>query len=242
MVSILLLGFLIGLHHALEADHVAAVASAASGERSFGGILRHGTFWGLGHAATLLLVGGGVILAGLALSDRLASALESLVGAMLIGLGGWVIFRLWRDRVHFHTHRHADGVVHLHAHSHAGETKPHDPKAHAHRHPGRAPLRSLLVGMTHGMAGSAALVVLAAASLGSQPLSLLYVFVFGLGSVAGMALLSAVIAVPLAYTARALTWAHKGLQAGIGVATAALGAWILIERLPSALAGGSGVS
>jgi len=237
MFSTLMLGFLIGLHHALEADHVAAVASVASGDRSIRRIVRHGAVWGLGHSLTLLLVGGGVILLGAVLSERLASGLESLVGGMLVGLGGWVLYRLIRDRIHFHTHRHGDGQVHLHAHSHAGEAKPHNPQAHSHGHPRGLPLRTLLVGMTHGLAGSAALVLLAATSLESTPLSLVYILLFGFGSVVGMAVLSAMIAVPLSYSAKALTWAHKGLQTCIGIGTVAVGVMVLSSSLPLALGG-----
>ncbi len=229
MDSILVLGFLIGMQHALEADHLAAVASIAAGERSVGPLIRHGVTWGLGHTLTLLLFGGGVIVLGSAIPDGLARGLEVAVGVMLIFLGGWVLQRLIRDRIHVHMHWHEGGVVHFHAHSHAGESNPHDPRRHEHAHSPGIPIRTLLVGMTHGMAGSAALLLLTTASIGSASLGLLYIAVFGVGSIAGMAALSTAIAVPLTYTAGALTWAHRGLQAVIGLVTVAIGAGIVYE-------------
>lgn len=238
MTSILFFGFLIGLQHALEADHVAAVASIAARGRSLREIVGHGTLWGLGHAGTLLVFGGAVLLLGDAIPDGLAAALETAVGVMLVGLGLDVLRRLARDRVHFHRHRHRDGVVHVHAHSHAGETRAHHPARHEHEHRRAVPLRGLLVGMTQGLAGSAALLVLALSRVTEPWLGLVYIVVFGLGATLGMALLSAAIAVPLAYSARALTWAHNGLQAGIGAVTAMVGGWIVYraawESLPPA--------
>jgi hypothetical protein len=119
--------------------------------------------------------------------------------------------------------------VHLHAHSHKGETAAHDPDRHQHGHPRGLPVRTLLVGMTHGMAGSAALILMTARAVGSAPWQLLYIAVFGVGSILGMVALSAVIAVPLAASARFLTWSRRTLEAGIGSATLALGA-VLIYR------------
>ena len=223
MASILFLGFFIGMHHALEADHVAAAASISSDERSVRRIVKHGVGWGMGHTLTLLVFGGGAVMLGAAMPETLAHGLETAVGVMLIFLGGHVLIRLARDRVHFHLHRHHDGVTHLHAHSHRGEPRWHDPDRHQHAHPGRFPLRTLLVGMMHGMAGSAALLVLTAASVGPAPLGLLYVVLFGAGSIIGMAALSAAIAVPLAYTATTLTWGNWTLQGMVRLGTVILG-------------------
>mgnify|MGYP000020506553 FL=1 len=223
MASILFLGFFIGMHHMLEADHVAAVASISSDESSVRRIVKHGVVWGMGHTLTLLVFGGGAVMLGAAMPETLAHGLETAVGVMLIFLGGHVLIRLARDRVHFHLHRHHDGVTHLHAHSHRGEPRRHDPDRHQHAHPGRFPLRTLLVGMMHGMAGSAALLVLTAASVGPAPLGLLYVVLFGAGSIIGMAALSAAIAVPLAYTATTLTWGNWTLQGMVGLGTVILG-------------------
>ena len=178
MASILFLGFFIGMHHTLEADHVAAVASISSDESSVRRIVKHGVVWGMGHTLTLLVFGGGAVMLGAAMPETLAHGLETAVGVMLIFLGGHVLILLACDRVHFHLHRHHNGVTHLHAHSHRGEPRRHDPDRHQHAHPGRLPLRTLLVGMMHGMASSPALLVLTAASVGPAPLGLLYVVFF----------------------------------------------------------------
>jgi hypothetical protein len=124
--------------------------------------------------------------------------------------------------VHFHKHGHGDGTVHIHAHSHAGETVAHVSASHAHPHGFR--WRTLLVGLMHGMAGSAALLVLAVSQASSPAAGLGYVALFGIGSMAGMGALSIVIAVPLAVSARWLTWANSGLQGAVGVTTIAIGA------------------
>ncbi|MFQ5774887.1 MAG: hypothetical protein ACE5GS_10240 [Kiloniellaceae bacterium] len=229
MTSVLFLGFLIGLQHALEADHLAAVASLAARSRSVGALARHGAAWGVGHALTLLVLGGAALLLGRNVPGELARWFEFGVGVMLVLLGLDVLRRLVRKRVHVHVHRHGDGVVHVHAHSHAGEPGPHDPARHEHAHRRDLPLRTLVVGMMHGLAGSAALLVLALAAVQSAWLGILYILIFGLGSIVGMTALSALIAVPLGYSARALTWAHRALQGGIGCLTVLIGVLAILD-------------
>lgn len=229
MIAVLFLGFLVGMQHAMEADHVAAVSSIVARESGARRIIRHGVVWGLGHAATLMLFAGAVVLLDGTIGGELAAALEFAVGAMLVALGGHVIWRLARDRIHFHIHRHAEGTVHVHAHSHQGERRRHDPDAHEHEHPKAFPVRTLLVGLMHGMAGSAALLILTASVMPSATLGLVYVAVFGVGSVFGMALLSAVISVPLAFSAKFLTRGQQAVQALIGTATIVLGVVTMVN-------------
>ncbi len=229
MNSILLLGLLIGMQHALEADHVAAVSSLCTGTRSVRRIAAHGAVWGLGHSLTLLLLAGAAVFLDLRFGETLAQMLEGVVGVMLILLGGHVLVRLWRERLHFHSHRHPDGRNHFHVHSHLGEGTTHDPDHHVHAHTSKLPLRTLLVGMVHGLAGSAALAILTASIVQDPVMGLLYIALFGLGSIAGMTVLSSLLAVPLAWTAQAYTWAHRAMQAGVGLATIALGTTLLVE-------------
>jgi ABC-type nickel/cobalt efflux system permease component RcnA len=136
-----------------------------------------------------------------------------------------------KERIHFHVHQHVDGIQHFHAHGHAGEAllgqSAHDPACHDHSHPRGFPLRALLVGLMHGMAGSAALVLLTVETLRSFPLGLAYIVVFGLGSIVGMALLSVVIALPLRLSSRYLTWSYNGLSAGVGLLTLLLGVGVI---------------
>src|SRR3954471_3737088 len=231
MFGILGLGFLLGMQHALEADHIAAVSSIAARRSHVADIIKHGLTWGLGHTLTLFAFAGAAILLGHAIPESVARPLETAVGIMLIGLGAHVLWRLWRDRVHFHRHGHADGTVHFHAHSHAGDTLPHVRTLHAHAHGFR--WRTLLVGLMHGMAGSAALLVLAATQASSPTAGLGYVALFGIGSMIGMGALSAVIAVPIAVSARFLTVANHALQGAVGVVTVAVGLVPLVENLPA---------
>lgn len=229
MFGILGLGFLLGMQHALEADHIAAVSSIAARRTHVGDIVRHGLTWGLGHTLTLFAFAGAAILLGRAIPENLARPLEAAVGLMLVGLGAHVLWRLWRDRVHFHAHAHGDGTLHIHAHSHAGETMPHAIAAHAHAHGFR--WRTLLVGLMHGMAGSAALLLLAVSQASSPAVGLGYVALFGVGSMIGMGALSMVIAVPLAVSARWLTSANRALQGVVGIVTVAIGLTTLAETV-----------
>jgi hypothetical protein len=229
MFGILGLGFLLGMQHALEADHIAAVSSIATRRSQIGDIVKHGLTWGLGHTLTLFVFAGVAILLGRAIPETVAKPIEGAVGIMLIGLGAHVLWRLWRDRVHFHRHGHADGTVHFHAHSHAGDTLPHARTAHIHEHGLR--WRTLLVGLMHGMAGSAALLLLTVSQASSPAIGLGYIALFGIGSMFGMGALSTVIAVPLAATARWLTWANRGLQGAVGVVTVAIGIHTVVEMV-----------
>ena len=239
MFGILTLGLLLGLQHAMEADHLAAVASLTARDRSLGDAARQGTAWGLGHSLTLLLVGGGVLLIDGLIGERTALLLESVVGLMLILLGLDVLLRLWLKRLHFHIHSH-DSETHIHAHAHAPGSR-HDADPHHHRHAKRLPLRSLLVGMVHGMAGSAALIVFALGSVSSVWEGLAYIAVFGLGSVIGMTALAVVISLPLRWSARSLTWAHNGLTAVLGIFTLGLGMLILHQTSQALLQGVSNI-
>ena len=209
------------MQHALEADHVAAVSSIASSRSDVRDIVKHGLTWGLGHTLTLFVFAGAAIAIGRAVPDHLSRTLETAVGIMLVGLGAHVLWRLWRDRVHFHRHRHADGIDHIHAHSHRHDVVAHGQSRHLHQHGFR--WRTLIVGLMHGMAGSAALLVLAVSQVASPVYGLFYVLLFGIGSMLGMGALSVVIAVPLAVSARWLTLANRALQGCVGVTTIAIG-------------------
>lgn len=236
LMSTLALGFLVGMQHATEVDHVAAVCSIASRKSGISSISRHGLFWGIGHTLTLLAVAGTCLVLRTTVPDGMASKLEFAVGLMLVGLGAHVLYRLWRDKVHFHAHRHGHGAPHFHAHSHRADRAGHALSRHDHPHPERMPWRTLAVGLMHGMAGSAALIVMTASTLSSPWWGVAYILVFGIGTAAGMALLSAIIAAPITLTARSLTFANRSLQAVIGIFTCAVGIGILLETFPQAFA------
>ncbi len=221
MFGILGIGFLLGMQHALEADHIAAVSSIAARRSNVGDIVKHGLTWGLGHTLTLFVFAGAALMLGHAIPEHLSRPLETAVGIMLVGLGAHVLWRLWRDRIHFHQHRHGDGTQHFHLHSHAADPVPHQRSSHAHPHGFR--WKTLLVGLMHGMAGSAALLVLAVTQAASPAYGLLYVLLFGIGSMLGMGALSTVIAVPLVVSARWLTLANRTLQGVVGIVTITIG-------------------
>jgi len=234
MISILFFGFLLGMRHAVEADHIAAVASLSSRTNSILEGVRQGAAWGLGHTLTLFLFGSIVLFVANIVPEQVVRGIEFTVGIMLIFLGGDVLRNIIRDRVHFHTHTHTHGdgtdTRHFHAHSHLCEEKcNHKAVSHQHSHPKGFPIRALLVGLMHGMAGSAALILLTLQTLSSPWLGLVYIAVFGIGSIAGMALFSIVISVPLR-AARHMTLVYNGLQTTIGVATIGLGIFILVQN------------
>lgn len=227
MISLLFLGFILGMRHALEADHLAAVATLNSREHSLRGALRQGVAWGVGHSLTLFLFGSIVLLMDRVIPRELAQSLEIAVGALLILLGADVIRRAIKNRIHYHAHQHRQQPPHFHAHSHRGEGE-HEHSRHEHRHAQDFPLRALLIGLIHGMAGSAALILLTLESVTSIALGLTYIALFGLGSIIGMAVLSLVISVPLRLSSTRLTWLHNGFQFAIGLITLGIGTSIVI--------------
>lgn len=233
MIYTLFIGFLFGLRHALDADHIAAVASLATRSRTTGETVRVGLAWGLGHAATLFLVCVAVLALDLGFPERIAHTVEFLVGVMLVALGIDVIRRALRDRLHVHAHRHGGAKLHVHIHTHAGEGR-HETSAHAHQHRTGLPRRAVMVGLMHGLAGSAALLLLSVGAVGGMTFGLLYVALFGIGSMAGMAVLSLTMALPFRIFARGASWALNGLNLVIGTGTAVLGGMLIFETGPAA--------
>jgi ABC-type nickel/cobalt efflux system permease component RcnA len=219
------LGFLLGLKHALDADHVVAVSTIVSRHRKLSKASLVGALWGLGHTTTLFGVGVAVLAFRLTIPERVALVFELLVGVVLIGLGLSVLWDLRRRRIHAHVHRH-DGHEHWHVHSHEGS------EGHEHPHDGeRLGLRPLLVGMVHGLAGSAALMLLVLSTVDSLWVGALYILVFGIGSIVGMLAVSTVISLPIVLMAR---W-QQGISAIAGLASVALGAMLLMELIPLVL-------
>ena len=230
MTSLLILGFLIGMRHAMDADHLAAVAAISSQQDSLRSTMKHGLVWGLGHTTTLFLFGSMVIWMDTVIPQQLAIYLEIAVGFMLVALGLDVIRRVISERIHFHLHRHQNTTAHFHAHSHSGESS-HQLSKHQHSHDQKFPYRTLFIGFMHGMAGSAALILLTMETIHSLWTGMLYMLLFGFGSMLGMVIISVIIAIPLRASANGLTWMFNGLQAVIGLMTTGLGVLIIYRLL-----------
>src|SRR5258707_14033690 len=179
LVALAGLGLLLGFRHAFEPDHLAAVSTLATRQGRLLDACRLGLAWALGHTASVSVVVGAIILFGLHLPDRLWPAADLLVALLLIGLGGTVILRYARGRWHLHVHSHASGP-HLHLHSHAQGS------AHQHAHPQGDARRSLGFGLLHGLAGSAAILVLLVAAAPTRMAQLAYFPAFPAGSMIGV--------------------------------------------------------
>ena len=215
-------GFLLGLRHAADADHVAAVSAFVAQHRSLARSCLLGTFWGAGHTAALLVAGVATIAFKLTISPAVERGLETLVAFVLVLLGGQVLLRsLGTVAVHRHDHAHGD-QLHRHVHAHVG-----DRSAHGHLHLLRVGRRPFLVGVLHGMAGSAALVLLVLSTIAHPLGGLLYIMVFGVGSTAGMLCLSGLIALPLALTANRWTTLNRIIQVAAGASSLGLGLWLV---------------
>ncbi|HEX2055006.1 MAG TPA: hypothetical protein VHF07_00840 [Nitrospiraceae bacterium] len=188
-LTVLGLGFVLGLRHALDADHIVAVSTVLAERPSFRASSVVGLFWGIGHTLMLLLVGICVQALHVSIPESLAAAFELIVGIMLIGLGVSLARRLYREGWHLHPHEH-DGRQHVHLHRHAVG------RGHTHAHWFLEARRPLLIGMAHGFAGSAALLLIVVSTAGTFGQGLGYILVFGLGSIIGMIAVGTVISLP----------------------------------------------
>lgn len=222
----LLLGFLIGMIHAFEADHMAAISTLATENKKQ--LILRGAVWGIGHTITLFLMSMAAVLFSFVLTDAGAAVLEFAVGVMLLYLGIDVVVRWRRQRLHFHVHSHPGQPPHIHLHSHKDETTQHSHSPHQHSHPAGFPFKALVIGLIHGAAGSAGIIVLAAASAGSARVALGYVALVGIGSIFGMAGISAVVSLPIGYAPRNARWLHTGVKLAVATVAVSLGVSIML--------------
>ena len=230
MGGAILLGLFLGMRHALDADHLAAVATLSSGSRSIKDAIKLGLAWGLGHTFTLCAFGLFVLSLDSVIPESLALWLEFIVGLMLVWLGADLLVRFRKSRIHFHTHHHADGTIHFHAHSHKYRAVD-SALIHDHIHLKRAPLRAFIVGLMHGMAGSAALLMLSVERFDNFWSGLGYIALFGCGAMIGMAVLSVAIAIPLRKTISRVSWAYNAIIYSLAGVSIAIGVWVLYDTL-----------
>ncbi len=217
------LGFALGLRHASDADHVVAVSTIVARTKRLGAAWLLGAFWGAGHSLTILAVGAAIIVLKVAIPPRVGLAMEFAVGLVLIALGLLNLFggRLWR--AHRHSHGHAAGD---HAHRHVHWLRPAWLRRSLEA-AGRGRLvRSLAVGLAHGLAGSAAVALLVLATIPTPTLGLLYLAVFGLGTLAGMLLLSAAMELPMVFAVRRSAAAARGLILASGALSLCFGLYV----------------
>jgi ABC-type nickel/cobalt efflux system permease component RcnA len=233
--ALLSLGFVFGLKHATEVDHVVAVSSIVSEHRSLWRSALVGGLWGAGHTFSLVLVGLVVLVFKVTIPPRVGNWLEFGVALMIIALGVMALARVLRKRADVHLHRHAhDGASHVHVHFHEQGTEHATgkvgPTRSSHSHAiARMGFKPLLVGAMHGLAGSAALTLLVLTRIQSVSLGLLYLALFGLGSTFGMLLMSGLIGLPFALSSRRLSSFNYGLQTVAGSLSVAFGFWYAYE-------------
>jgi len=219
IVAVLAIGALLGLRHAFEPDHLAAVSTLATrpGGRRLWSAARLGLIWGLGHTVTVGAVALLVLVLGVQLPARLWPTAELVVAALLILLGMMVIWRYARGRWHMHAHAHSAAAPHLHLHSHAA-----DP-SHAHAHASVDARRSLGFGIAHGLAGSGAIAALLVAAVPDTMSRLVYFAAFSAGTIVGMLGVSLTLSVLVRFAAdRGARWATM-LHMGAAVASVVAG-------------------
>lgn len=199
-ISILGLGFVLGLKHAVDADHLIAVSTIVSERKGFWSSSIVGTLWGIGHTASLLTVGLVVVAFHVQIPDTLAQAMEFSVALMLILLGSNVLWKMRNGAtLHVHAHDHG-GRVHVHPHLH--ERPDGDNGGAVHQHHAKVGKKPFFVGMVHGLAGSAALMLVVLSTISSQAVGLMYIAIFGTGSIGGMFLMSFLIGLPFTFTSK----------------------------------------
>ncbi|MBI1983742.1 MAG: urease accessory protein UreH [Acidobacteria bacterium] len=220
------LGFVLGLRHALDADHLAAVSTIVTEERSLLRSSMVGVFWGAGHTAALLVFGLAVAAFRVALTPRLSQFLEFVVGCMLIYLGTSVLFKLVKGQaidVHAHDHEH-QGVAHSHLHLHLGKME------HTHEHRTlRLGGKPFVVGVVHGLAGTAALMMLVVGAIPSLFLAAAYILIFGVGSIGGMVVMSLLMTLPLALAAQRVRLIERVIRLAAGLFSLGFGFYLAWE-------------
>ena len=248
-LAVLILGFFLGMRHATDPDHVIAVSTIVSRERTLSKAALIGALWGVGHTLTIVLVGAAIILFNFVIPPRMGLTMEFAVGLMLIllgilnltGVSRWMSERFSPAQPHItgeHAHIHEHGS-HLHIHRHS-----HDPVEEHHGDSLAEPkwlsgpfgtlgmfhsLRPLVIGIVHGLAGSAAVALLVLSTIHDPRWGVFYLLIFGLGTIAGMMLITAVMSLPFTYAGTRFAWLNRGLVTGSGLLSLAFGLFVIYE-------------
>jgi sulfite exporter TauE/SafE len=211
LFSILGLGFLLGIKHALEPDHVIAVSTIASQSKKLWRSSLAGVFWGIGHTATLFLVGIVIILMKVQITDKWAMSLEFLVGIMLVYFG---IAAIGSIKKYGNLHKHVQSHDHIGSHG------------HDHQHKKVSYANSMFMGLIHGLAGSAAMILLTMSTVNSVLMGAIYILVFGAGTVVGMLFFTTVIGIPFVLSSKKIG-INKALTQVTGVISTAFGVYYM---------------
>ena len=239
ILAVLSIGFVFGLKHATEVDHVVAVSTIVSQHRNVFHSALVGALWGVGHTVSLLVIGVVVLTLRVAIPERVSGWLELGVAVMIVCLGISALRRALRKNAEVHLHQHShDGLSHTHVHFHEQETR-HEPASHTlHSHAvSRLGWKPVLIGMMHGLAGSGALTLLVLTQISSPWIGLLYVATFGFGSIVGMLVMSGMIGLPFALASRKLTHFTRAIQTVAAVLSICFGIWYAYNVTTARFAG-----
>jgi high-affinity nickel-transport protein len=241
LASLLLLGFFLGMRHATDADHVVAIATIVARQRTLRGSALIGAAWGVGHTITIMAVGGAIILFGVVIPPRLGLSMEFAVGVMLVLLGVLTLTGAGRFGGaaigHRHAHSHGE-YVHSHPHAHGaaghGHAEDRTPLAWLDRSIlGGLPMypyaRPLIVGLVHGLAGSAAVALLVLTIIREPAWAIGYLLLFGVGTIGGMMLITLVLAAPFALTSGALPRFNWQLRVVSGLVSFGFGLFLVYD-------------
>ena len=213
----LFLGFVLGVAHACDPDHLVAVGTLTAESKNARQASVLGMVWGIGHTIALALMGTLVLNMKWTVPDQFSIAMEAIVGLIIVILG---VNLLWRSfqTLTIHTHQHShDGTTHAHVHIHGS-----DPMTH-HHHVVGSKIKILGVGLVHGLAGSAALSLAVMSTMPSKMLGIIYIVVFGIGSIGGMLVMSTLLSLPFLYVTP--SWQHQ-VKCGAGLLAIGFGGYL----------------
>ncbi|MBI4080450.1 MAG: high-affinity nickel-transport family protein [Candidatus Levybacteria bacterium] len=228
LLNILGLGFILGMRHATDADHVVAVSAIVSKHKTFIPSALVGILWGLGHSVTVTLVAIPIVLFSFAIPPRLGLGLEFLVGLMLVLLGMMNVFgnkevrlRSYLPIFHKHEHDRKNGSAHAHFHLHFKDKTDHSDH--------RISLRPVLIGLVHGLAGSAAIAILVISTIQEEGIAVLYLFIFNIGVIIGMMFLTSLLGFAFMKVKKINTGFHMMLVVVSGALSLFFGILVLYE-------------
>lgn len=216
------LGLVLGMRHSTDADHIVALSTIVSKQRSIKSATLIGCVWGVGHTITIFAVGSLIILLGVHIPTRLGLAMEFSVALMLVLLGLLNLTGLtkrWTERL---TPAHTHVLPHEHSLSSRSRLRSSIRDIGTYHW-----TRPLVVGLVHGLAGSAAVALLVLSTIRSPLWAIAYLLIFGLGTIVGMMLMTTAVAVPLTMSTRRFTRLNDHLAVASGLVSVCFGAFLI---------------